>query len=145
MDLETKVIRAEACYQGAVALKQSGFEPDVILTHHGWGESLFLKDVWPNARMGLYCELYHQAGYPFVGFDPEFETGSQATDPMRLRLRNISNDMHFDIADAGLSPTQFQADTFPATFRDKISLSMMASTPIWSVPIRRQLWRLGQI
>lgn len=122
MDLETKVIRAEACYQGAVALKQSGFEPDVILTHHGWGESLFLKDVWPNARMGLYCELYHQAGYPFVGFDPEFETGSQATDPMRLRLRNINNDMHFDIADAGLSPTQFQADTFPATFRDKISI-----------------------
>ena len=119
-DFETKVIRAEACYNGAVALKQSGFEPDVILTHHGWGESLFLKDVWPNARMGLYCELYHLADYPFVGFDPEFDQGLNATDPMRLRLRNINNDMHFDIADAGLSPTQFQADTFPATFRDKI-------------------------
>jgi len=79
----------------------------VILTHHGWGESLFLKDVWPNARMGLYCELYHLADYPFVGFDPEFDQGLNDTDPMRLRLRNINNDMHFDIADAGLSPTQF--------------------------------------
>jgi len=82
-DFETKVIRAEACYNGAVALKQSGFEPDVILTHHGWGESLFLKDVWPNARMGLYCELYHLADYPFVGFDPEFDQGLNDTDPIR--------------------------------------------------------------
>lgn len=55
IDLETKVIRGEACYDGAMRLKQAGFEPDVILAHHGWGESMFLKEVWPNARIGLYC------------------------------------------------------------------------------------------
>lgn len=122
IDFETKIIRAEACYNGAVALKNRGFDPDVILAHHGWGESLFLKDVWPHARMGIYCELYHRADYPFVGFDPEFDRGQMATDPMRLRVRNINNEMHFAIADAGLSPTQFQADTFPDTFRDKITI-----------------------
>ena len=122
IDFETKIIRAEACYNGAVGLKNKGFNPDVILAHHGWGESMFLKDVWPHARMGIYCELYHQADYPFVGFDPEFDSGQMATDPMRLRVRNINNEMHFAIADAGLSPTQFQADTFPDTFRDKITI-----------------------
>ena len=34
-DLETKVIRAEACYLAAVRLRDSGFTPDVILAHHG--------------------------------------------------------------------------------------------------------------
>jgi len=121
-DLETKVIRAEACYLAAVRLRDSGFTPDVILAHHGWGESMFPKDVWPSARIGLYCELYHRATYPHVGFDPEFDKGAQDRDVLRLRLRNINNFLHFDIAEAGLSPTAFQADTFPQPFRDKITV-----------------------
>jgi len=42
-----------------MALKKKGFSPEIILAHHGWGESLFLKDVWPEARMGLYCKFFH--------------------------------------------------------------------------------------
>ena len=83
---------------------------------------MFLKDVWPSARIGLYCELYHRATYPHVGFDPEFDKGAQDRDVLRLRLRNINNFLHFDIAEAGLSPTAFQADTFPQPFRDKITV-----------------------
>ena len=49
-DFETKVLRGEAAYRAAVALKQEGFYPDVIIAHPSWGESLFLKEVWPNAR-----------------------------------------------------------------------------------------------
>jgi hypothetical protein len=45
-DFETKVIRGEACFRAALALRAQGFTPDVIVAHHGWGESLFLKDVW---------------------------------------------------------------------------------------------------
>lgn len=121
-DLETKVIRAEACYRHARALKDKGFEPDVILAHHGWGESMFLKDVWPNARLGLYCELYHLADAETVNFDPEFTTPDLEANALRLRLRNLNNALHFDIGDAGISPTQFQADTFPQPFRDKVSV-----------------------
>ncbi|NDH84599.1 MAG: hypothetical protein EBY65_06960, partial [Acidimicrobiia bacterium] len=29
-------------------LRQQGFSPDVIVAHPGWGESLFLKEVWPK-------------------------------------------------------------------------------------------------
>lgn len=122
IDLETKVIRAEACYDGAMRLKEAGFEPDVILAHHGWGESMFLKDVWPNARVGLYCEFYHLADYPYMNFDPEFEKGGSSKDPLRLRIRNLNNHLHFDFAEAGISPTYFQANTFPQPFRDKIQV-----------------------
>lgn len=121
-DLETKVIRAEACYRQALAYKDKGLEPDVILAHHGWGEPMFLKDVWPNAKLGLYCELFHLDAAETVNFDPEFKTGDLRGNALRLRLRNLNNSLHFDIAEAGISPTKFQADTFPEPFRSKMDV-----------------------
>lgn len=122
VDFETKLIRGHSCYRAAMALRARGFSPDVILAHHGWGESLFLKDVWPEARLGLYCELYHTADYPFVGFDPEFTPPSPETDALRLRLKNLNNRLHFEVGDAGISPTEFQAATFPEAMRQRISV-----------------------
>jgi glycosyltransferase involved in cell wall biosynthesis len=121
-DMDSKVTRAEACFHAACKLRDAGFSPDVIIAHPGWGESLFLRDVWPEARMGIYCELYHLPGYPHLGFDPEFRRANEATEPLRIRMKNINNHLHFDIATAGLSPTAFQADTFPPGFRDRISV-----------------------
>ena len=63
LDLDTKVTRADACFRAAREMRAQGFSPDLILAHHGWGEPMFLRDVWPGARMALYCELYHEAGY----------------------------------------------------------------------------------
>ena len=122
VDLDTKVTRAEACFHAALQLRAAGFVPDVIVAHPGWGESLFLKDVWPEARIGLYCELYHQPTYPHTGFDPEFQPEIAVTEPLRLRMKNINNHLSFAMGDAGLSPTRFQADTFPDSFRDRISV-----------------------
>ena len=122
VDFDTKVTRAEACYHAAVQLREQGFTPDLIIAHPGWGESLFLKDVWPKAKMAIYCELYHKAEYPHTGFDKEFQPEIRATEAMRLRLKNVNNHEHFDIADAGISLTAFQADTFPPEFRDKITV-----------------------
>lgn len=121
-DLETKVIRAEACFHGARALAAQGFVPDVILAHYGWGEPMFLKDVWPEARLGLYCELYHQAKGADSQFDPEFPPRSPETEPLRMRLRNLNSVLHFDIGDAGISPTRFQAETFPPAMRERIAV-----------------------
>jgi len=120
-DFETKTIRAEAAFRAALALRESGFTPDVIVAHPGWGESLFLKDVWRHAKLGIYCEFFYHAQGVDVGFDPEFP----AQDPgevCRLRLKNLNNLLHFEIADAGISPTHWQAGTFPASFRSKITV-----------------------
>jgi len=122
VDLDSKVTRGHACFTAARELRNQGFAPDLILAHPGWGESMFLHDVWPEARIGLYCELYHRADYPHLGFDPEFETTDAETRPLRIRMKNLNNHIHFPIADAGISPTRFQADTFPRGFRDRISV-----------------------
>lgn len=122
LDLDSKLTRGEACYRAAVGLRGKGYVPDLILAHPGWGESLFLRDVWPDAKLGLYCELYHLAEWPHLDFDPEFASPTPETEPLRLRLKNLNNHLHFDAAHAGISPTPFQADTFPAPFRDRITV-----------------------
>jgi len=121
-DLDTKVTRAEACYRAARRLRDKGFTPDLILAHPGWGESMFLRDVWPDARLGLYCELYHLSDYPHVDFDPEFTAADAELAHLRIRMKNLNNHIHFPMADAGISPTRFQADTFPSEFRDRITV-----------------------
>jgi len=120
-DFETKTIRAEACFRKAVEMKKDGFSPDLIIAHHGWGESLFLKEVWPEAKLAVYCEFYYHPEDADVGFDPEFPS-NDITEPCRLRLKNLNNLLHFDIADVGISPTHWQASTFPDNFRSRITV-----------------------
>ena len=120
-DFETKTIRGEACFRAALQMKAQGFTPDVILAHHGWGESLFLKEVWPEAKLAIYCEFFYHPQGADVGFDPEFPS-KDAGEACRLRLKNLNNLLHFEVADAGLSPTHWQASTFPEPFRSRIAV-----------------------
>jgi glycosyltransferase involved in cell wall biosynthesis len=120
-DMETKTIRAEAAFWGAMQLKNEGFTPDLIIAHPGWGESLFLKDVWPHAKLALYCEFYYQVVGGDVNFDPEFST-HELDAACRLRLKNANFDLHLLQADAAISPTNYQRSTFPKHFQDKISV-----------------------
>jgi len=120
-DFETKAIRGEACFRAALQMKAQGFVPDVIIAHHGWGESLFLKEVWPDTRLAIYCEFFYHPHGADVGFDPEFPA-KDAGDACRLRLKNLNNLLHFEVADAGISPTHWQASTFPEPFRSKITV-----------------------
>jgi glycosyltransferase involved in cell wall biosynthesis len=120
-DFEAKTVRGEACMRAALTLRAQGFTPDVIVAHPGWGESLFLKEVWPQARLGIYCEFYYHATGTDVGFDPEFGMPGVA-EACRISLKNINNMLHFGIADAGIAPTHWQASTFPPAFRDRISV-----------------------
>ena len=116
VDLETKIIRAEAVFKQALELKAQAYHPDLILAHPGWGESLFLKEVWPKAVLALYCEFYYQLQGADTGFDPEFSSSAE-DDVCRLKLKNINNLLHFELADAGIAPTHWQASTFPEPFQ----------------------------
>jgi glycosyltransferase involved in cell wall biosynthesis len=120
-DLETKVIRGEAAYRAALALKQDGFSPDVIVAHPGWGESLFLKDLWPQARLGIYSEFYYHAQGADMGFDPEF-SAVKDDDACRLRLKNANYELHFPQSQGGLAPTHWQRSVFPEPFRSQITV-----------------------
>jgi glycosyltransferase involved in cell wall biosynthesis len=120
-DFETKVIRGESAFRTALVMREQGLKPDFILCHHGWGEGLFLKHVWPEAKLALYCEFFYRAEGTDVGFDPEF-SAPDPTIPCRLDVKNVNNAMHMAVADAGISPTRWQASTFPEPFRGRITV-----------------------
>ncbi len=71
-DLECQ--RAEQVLYALSSLVASGFKPDVILAHPGWGETLPLRVMFPEARILVYCEFFYGATERDVGFDPEFPT-----------------------------------------------------------------------
>ncbi len=120
-DQEHKILHAEACAAAALQLKKEGFTPDVIVAHPGWGEALFIKDVFPQARLVIYCEFYYALEGQDVGFDPEIPplTFEQRC---RLRLKNTTNLLSLQIADAAISPTQWQKSTYPAWAQEKITV-----------------------
>lgn len=119
---ESKVIRGEACFRGALALRERGLVPDVVVAHPGWGEPLMLREVWPTARIGLYCEFHYAPRGLDVGFDPEFRVDDPG-DACRVRLMNVNASVQMEMADAGLSPTRWQADTYPEPLRSRISVA----------------------
>lgn len=120
-DEEAKILRAEACAAAAFQLKRDGFEPDVIVAHPGWGEALFIKDVFPKAKVVIYCEYYYAAEGQDVGFDPE-EPPLTFQQRCRLRMKNTTNLLSMEIADAAISPTEWQKSTYPKWAQEKITV-----------------------
>ncbi len=119
-DVESKVIRGGVAFKAGKKIRDEfAFEPDVIIAHHGWGESLFLKEVWPRARMLIYAEWYYPLHGADVGFDPEFAKNDAET-LCKLRMKNTHNLLCMQDADAGLSPTHWQRSTHPDWFQPKI-------------------------
>lgn len=120
-DQESKILLAEACASAALQLKHEGFVPDVIIAHPGWGEALFMKDVFPQAKLIIYCEFYYNLEGQDVGFDPEIPP-LNFQQRCRLRLKNTTNLLSMEIADAAISPTKWQRSTYPIWAQEKIAV-----------------------
>jgi glycosyltransferase involved in cell wall biosynthesis len=117
---EAAVQRGQKVLRALLRLKKAGFYPDVVYAHPGWGETLFLKDVFPKARLLHFCEFYyHTTGQDF-NFDPEFP--NNADDVLRLRIRNLHHLMALEQADIGIAPTVWQQTRFPVAYESKITV-----------------------
>lgn len=113
--------RAEQVLYAASNLVSSGFIPDLIVAHPGWGETLPLRSIFPKARIIDYCEFFYRAQGQDVGFDPEFpDVGIDGN--VRIHLKNAATLLALEEADAGISPTQWQRSTFPKEFQSKIKV-----------------------
>ena len=112
--------RGKRVAAGAAHLKRQGFRPDVIFAHIGWGEALFLKDIFPDARVLLYGEFFYRAQGADVGFDPEFPMSAEKV--LRLRVMNAPLLMSLDASDWGMAPTRWQHRQFPAAYAQRMSV-----------------------
>jgi glycosyltransferase involved in cell wall biosynthesis len=122
--VEAPVIRAirrgRRVAAGCAQLRRAGFVPDIVFAHLGWGEALFLKDVFPEARILLYCEFFYRARGGDLGFDPEFPVTAEKR--LHLRVMNAPLLMALDACDFGMAPTRWQHHQFPAVHQPRIAV-----------------------
>jgi len=103
-------------------LKRQGFVPDVTLGHIGWGETLYVKDVFPDRPLVAYCEFYHHLRNSHVGFDPEYPAPSGSESAWSLRNRNAALLLALTAMDRGVSPTPWQRSRFPPEYQERIDI-----------------------
>ena len=118
--MEAATLHGQASARAMLQLRQSGFTPEVILAHPGWGETLYAKDVFPNARLIHLCEWYYSAEGADLGFDPEFPLSFD--DRTRIRTWNALHTLNLTNCDAAVSPTQWQRSRHPEIFQSKIAV-----------------------
>jgi glycosyltransferase involved in cell wall biosynthesis len=112
--------RGRVLATSAAALRRAGFRPDLVFAHIGWGEALFLKDIFPAAPLLLYCEFFYRAHGADSGFDPEFPPSAKSL--LRLRVMNAPLLMSLDASDWGMVPTRWQQRQFPDAYKARMSV-----------------------
>jgi glycosyltransferase involved in cell wall biosynthesis len=117
---ETAIRRGQDVLRACQQIRAKGFVPDLIIGHPAWGELLFIKDVFPDARLIGYFEFFYRAVGADVGFDPEFPTTADGL--LRLRIRNSTQLHALTDCDAGISPTQWQRSTYPLREQSRIQV-----------------------
>ena len=129
---EEAVLQGQAAYRALQPLVQSGWVPDWIITHVGFGNGLYLSDVFPAARrIGLF-EWYYNA----VGSDADFLRQGPVEPDQQLRLRTWNAHLLMELAacDHAITPTRWQREQFPKAMRPQLKVihegidySLMAS------------------
>ena len=119
-DIEGGTLNALAVAAVCEDLKRQGFAPDLVIGHNGWGEILYVKDVWPAVPLLGYFEFFYHPRGTDVDCDPEF--APLPDDAVRLRLRNAINLLGLDAVDWGQTPTRWQQSLFPPLYQPRISV-----------------------
>ena len=102
---------AVAVAEVAAGLRAAGFQPDVIIGHEGWGETLNLGDVWPGVPQIGYREYFYHGVGADVGFDPEFPV--HPTQLSGVRAKNATGVLALLQGHRGVSPTHWQRSLYP--------------------------------
>ena len=117
---EDSTVRARAALQICLNLKKEGFQPDVIAGHTGWGDMLFLREVFPEAKICGYFEYYYRPEGADIGFDHEFPV--TLDNRLEVRTKNSTALLTWPECDVRWTPTRWQASLFPAELRGGLAV-----------------------
>lgn len=115
---EESIIHAQATAEAALALKEKGFKPDIIYGHT-WGQTIFMKDVFPDVPLLCYFEWFYNPEGADVGFDGKKLNIDELA---KLRCKNSHLLVDLYTCDAGICPTNWQKSQFPKKFHDDIKV-----------------------
>ena len=117
---DTAVRTGVAVMQTCQDLRDSGIVPDLVVGHCGWGETLFVKEVFPEVPLLSYFEFFYHPDGVDVGFDSEFASHCGG-DRARLQVRNAVSRLSFAESDWGHTATTWQRSLFPVSMQARIS------------------------
>lgn len=112
------VAQGHLVYMRLKEVRDSGYKPDLVLSHSGWGASLFIKDLFPDTKLLNYYEWYHHR----IGPTGEKISEEQFAVMAELRMKNTPTLHDLAAQDWGQCPTEFQQSQFPEIFRKNISV-----------------------
>ncbi|MBK6850115.1 MAG: glycosyltransferase family 4 protein [Burkholderiales bacterium] len=118
--LESAVLAGQAVVEVLARLKQRGFAPDVVVAHPGWGESLYVREIFPAAKVVNFCEFYYHSEGADSGFDPTIPLTLDAR--ARLRTRNSLHLLNLEQCDVAVAPTWWQKSVHPTAYQSKIEV-----------------------
>jgi glycosyltransferase involved in cell wall biosynthesis len=110
-DFDAAMRHATAVAEVASGLRAAGFRPDIIIGHEGWGETLNLRDVWPDVPQIGFREYFYHGDGADVGFDPEFPV--QPHQLSGVRAKNATGVLALLQGHQGVSPTEWQRSLYP--------------------------------
>jgi glycosyltransferase involved in cell wall biosynthesis len=108
---------AQAC--GILAAQ--GFRPDLVVAHPGWGESLYVKQIYPDVPLLHYCEWFYRPYGADTNFDPAFRQDLEGN--CAVVTRNAHLLLALEACDRGMAPTGWQKAQHPAAYQDKIAVA----------------------
>ena len=118
--LDAAVRHGQQVARACEILARNGFQPDLVVAHPGWGESLYVKQVFPRAPLLHYCEWYYSTRGADTNFDPMDAQGLDAD--CATLTRNAPLLLALEAGDWGVSPTAWQKHQHPAAYRPTISV-----------------------
>lgn len=148
VEFETKMIRAESVLRKSLEMKENGFNPNLLIIHPGWGEGFLLKEVWPEAKILNYFEFFYNTRNSDVDFD--LSESNHPNYDIELKTKLVARNAPFlsacNQSDVMISPTNFQKNTAPKEYRQKIKVihdgidtSALKSNPKSNITLSRKL------
>jgi glycosyltransferase involved in cell wall biosynthesis len=118
--LQRSTTLSEQYRQGFAKLRESGWQPDIVISHSGWGCGLYIREFWPTCRYIAYLEWWFDPESDFFHYDPNnLELGINPDRSQKLWLRNQSLALELIIADAIVAPTRWQASQLPRLLKER--------------------------
>ena len=118
-EVDSKLIRADSVYKALSYLIANDLvpKPDIIWAHPGWGETLFLRQLFPDVPQVHFAEYYYSVDGQDV--DPSHLSVDEI---LKVNVKNIHNSQSAVDCDLMISPTRWQASTYPSIFQSKIKV-----------------------
>lgn len=139
--VESAVLNGQAFARVGWKMKDEGFTPDLVVAHSGWGPGLYVRDIWPDAKLLGYFEWYYRTR----GADVGFLAPPSRDDGHRVRTRNAVILLEHAACHWGLVPTDYQASQFPELARRKLTVLHDGVDTAWFAPRPGRRLKLPQL